>query len=232
MPENDYNDDSTWTRMRKLNGTFTICLSGAFGGAAPNLFRIASDLTHGDSLPTWSYVIGVIIFAGMGAGIARFYKETDTKKAILLGLSIPAMFQNVANDVSSHSVEAAMITPAIEETGKVLILHPPNTNASPAFSVIFLFKDEQRREEIKILARSTNEHKEPFFVNIPPLAEKVILTYRNSRSAPVTISYSSKQQWDIEVTRNTWSGIQRSIGLKGVAGWEIKLVPHKEGKKK
>lgn len=81
-----------------------IALSAALGGVAPNLAVLAARLL-GESIvefPTLqraaAYGFGLLIMAGMGAGVAALWGETSYRKAFYLGFGLPAMVQlNFAN---------------------------------------------------------------------------------------------------------------------------------------
>jgi hypothetical protein len=73
----------------------TILLAGAIGGAAPALLTLALNYTGkartidvGD-LPF--YVIGTLILSILGAAVAWGFEEENRKKAVMLGISIPAL---------------------------------------------------------------------------------------------------------------------------------------------
>ena len=73
----------------------TILRAGAIGGAAPALLTLALNYTGkartidvGD-LPF--YLIGTLILSILGAAVAWGFEEENRKKAVMLGISIPAL---------------------------------------------------------------------------------------------------------------------------------------------
>ena len=84
--------------MSKL--VYPIC-AAAFGGTAPTLFGLAIDLTVvGKKLPNISFLLGLFIFAVIGAAVALIWKEQDCKRAFYLGIGLPALLQVGANSIT------------------------------------------------------------------------------------------------------------------------------------
>ncbi|MEK7397679.1 MAG: hypothetical protein AAB116_12175 [Candidatus Poribacteria bacterium] len=77
-----------------------VALSAAFGGLSPNLLSLGMDFINGKNLPNFTYFIGILIFAGMGAVVALIWRETDLKKAFYLGIGLPALIQVSAKSFS------------------------------------------------------------------------------------------------------------------------------------
>lgn len=95
-----------------------IALSAALGGIAPNLAVLSMRLL-GDVAPEYpslpraaAYGLGLLIMAGMGAGVATLWGETSFKKAFYLGFGLPAMLQlNIANLDSIRKAREAFEKP-------------------------------------------------------------------------------------------------------------------------
>ncbi|NIV72361.1 MAG: hypothetical protein GWN16_09565, partial [Calditrichae bacterium] len=76
-------------------------LSAAIGGISPNILRLAVSLMQENAeLPEASYLLGLAIFAVMGAVVALIWKETDLKRAFYLGIGLPAFIQMSAGELS------------------------------------------------------------------------------------------------------------------------------------
>ncbi|HBJ86910.1 MAG TPA: hypothetical protein DDZ88_24235 [Verrucomicrobiales bacterium] len=73
----------------------TILLAGAIGGAAPSLLTLALNYTGKartidlSDLPF--YLIGTLILSLLGTAVAWGFEEKNRKKAVMLGVSIPAL---------------------------------------------------------------------------------------------------------------------------------------------
>jgi hypothetical protein len=78
-----------------MNAKSAIALTAGFGGISPNLLRIAIDLTEKKEVAYIGigYVIGLLLFAIMGAGVAVIWGETDFKRAYYLGVGLPSLMQ-------------------------------------------------------------------------------------------------------------------------------------------
>lgn len=95
-----------------------IALSAALGGTAPNLAVLSARLL-GDVAPEYpslpraaAYGLGLLIMAGMGAGVATLWGETSFRKAFYLGFGLPAMLQlNIANLDSIRKAREAFEKP-------------------------------------------------------------------------------------------------------------------------
>lgn len=127
-----------------------IGLCGGFGGVAPNLFRLGSSLTRGDGMPEMTYFIGMMVFFSIGASTALAFGETDTRKAMFLGLGLPAMFQSAAQDVSAAVIESHLMMVPVAYAAE----DPPQRHmrvswqgevAPQDFSMIYSFEPEGRR---------------------------------------------------------------------------------------
>lgn len=92
-----------------------VALSAALGGIAPNLAVLSMRLL-GDVIPEYpsptraaAYGLGLLIMAGLGAGVATLWGETSFRKAFYLGFGLPAMLQlNVANLDSIRQAREAL----------------------------------------------------------------------------------------------------------------------------
>ena len=83
---------------------FPILFAAAFGGISPNLLRLAVSLMgENPRLPELTYLLGLSIFAIMGAVVAWIWEETDFKKAFYLGIGLPALIQMSAVEIRQNN---------------------------------------------------------------------------------------------------------------------------------
>ena len=71
-----------------------IFLAAGIGGMAPGLFNLAKimlSLSPNPTLPGFIYLVGLLIFFGLGGLVAVIFGETDFRKAFFLGISLPAL---------------------------------------------------------------------------------------------------------------------------------------------
>jgi len=85
---------------------------GALGGITPNLVTLAGQLTAKNAeLPNATYLIGLLIFAGLGAAVAYIWQERNLKKAFYIGIGLPSLIQlNIANLGTTHQPHPVAIS--------------------------------------------------------------------------------------------------------------------------
>jgi hypothetical protein len=94
-----------------MNAKAAIALTAGFGGVSPNLLRIAIALQRKeDPGVDGSYLIGLLLFALLGAGVALIWGEKDFKRAYYLGLGLPSLMQ-VAVATATQNQTPPTITP-------------------------------------------------------------------------------------------------------------------------
>jgi hypothetical protein len=86
-----------------------ILLAG-FGAIAPTMFKLANSFISNPTTPApqFVYYVGIVIVYFFGACIARAFKETNTKKAFLLGLSLPGIISSAA-PINSSSIKLSQV---------------------------------------------------------------------------------------------------------------------------
>lgn len=211
-----------------MNDKLFVGFAAAFGGVAPNVFRVATRLTGGADLPGLSYLIGMLMFAAMGACTALFFEETELKKAFFLGLGLPAMFQSGVNDLSVPADRAAVLfAPAVlaaesSEPGPIpLVILPVD---APPYKVAFRSSTERRREVVEV-NRPGNRQK----LEAPAWARTFVVSIGESTSKPKKLMRGrSPPTFRLRVRRLPWSGLKEAVGVRGVAAYEI-LVERDEG---
>jgi hypothetical protein len=71
-----------------------IVIAASLGGIAPNIIRTGIALTGNNAtLPEWTYVFGILIFAIMGGAIGWVCEEENLMKAFYLGIGLPSLIQ-------------------------------------------------------------------------------------------------------------------------------------------
>lgn len=130
-----------------------IALTAGFGGISPNLLRIAIDLTGKKDIAylDLGYVIGLLLFALMGAGVALIWGETDFKRAYYLGIGLPSLMQ-----MALATATQGPMPPAAFPVQAVTVPAPPERStsfslfATPAFA-----ETPPSREKTEALAQAT-----------------------------------------------------------------------------
>ena len=208
-----------------MNPKFGIGLSAAFGGIAPNLFRVATELTGGKGLPEWSYVIGVLMFASIGAATALAFGENDSKKAFFLGLGLPALFQSAAQDVSTAAARL-QLTPVVyawEEPERIVTISWQGDVDPETFSLIY--GGEKTRRRVK------DDFVDPEHFSrgrAPRWMRSVQVVIGDAKTGP-------RSDW-VDVPRGRMpvhliltvdhrplTGLQKAVGIRGVQDYSVEL---------
>lgn len=77
-----------------VNGKIVIALTAGFGGVSPNLLKLAMGLTGGSKhVPevNLGYLVGLLLYAAMGAAIALIWQERVPRRAFYLGIGLPSL---------------------------------------------------------------------------------------------------------------------------------------------
>lgn len=217
--------------MKKKIG---IGLSAGFGGIAPNLFRLASDMTKGEGLPEMSYIIGVMLFAIMGAATALALGETEARKALFLGLGLPAMFQSAAQDVSASAAllelePVAYASSVVEEPErKVSVVWKGDVYPEP-FSLIYRGRDEKRRlkDDFTDLGEVVSDYCPTWVTGVQLVVGDVL---SGPRSDWVDFRPGdSELRFVVTVEQKGWTGLQKAVGLRGVDEYAVTLELAEDG---
>jgi len=209
-----------------MKGWIIIAMAAGFGGIAPNVFRLATDLQAGMPLPDLSYTVGVIMFFIMGAGVALAFGEDNAKKAFFLGLSLPAMFQSGASDVSAQAVAklfSGSVVYAAEEAPekRVIITYAPE---SPDFSFIFYGEKRGREERLLLDDIKTSRRDRSSYLEVPSWATSFKVVILDSKQESVSYSIFKKKEWKVDITEKSFRGFKQSIGIKDPERWEITVA--------
>lgn len=211
---------------------FWIILSAAFGGISPNVFRLAVSLTQGnDDLPGATYLLGLLIFAVMGAAVALIWEETDFKRAFYLGIGLPAFIQMGAGEISTAE-KMATLTPA---PARVAVQqHAPRyadmavlpaarrsegrqiklifREYQPRCSVVFAGGDSTAQLPVDFPPRTLNKT-----VKVPDFAGSFRIRIGVSYSNPLTLDNDPDTipAYRITVVKSWWNGFRQALGLRG-----------------
>jgi hypothetical protein len=91
--------------------TILMGLAGGIGGASSNLLDLARHLTASNPVPPGIlWIVGTLIFFGLGAAVAMVFQETDSKKAFFLGIGLPALIAAAATTNAPISQQQLMPT--------------------------------------------------------------------------------------------------------------------------
>jgi phospholipase C len=207
-----------------------IFVVGAFGGSAPTLLRLAMDLvSHTVTIKKIdiSYLLGVLIFALLGGGIAAVWKETDIKKVFYIGLGLPSLVTVVTLNGLQPGSSPAGSAPSpkavgmfwIPSTSTVLAKNKPVPNRIVRFLVPpeavesgliahFHLPDEP---EIAVPVKGFD------YMNVPDDASSVRLTSSVAESDFFLLSSSPGTERTVNVRAevNNSHGFFYALGIRG-----------------
>lgn len=90
-----------------------IFVVAGIGGSASSLIDLATTLTRREP---WSfgisYFIGVLIFFALGCVMAWVFEETDRRRALFVGLSMPALISSAQTQLDARSRSYASEPPS------------------------------------------------------------------------------------------------------------------------
>ena len=214
--------------MKKLS----VLISAAFGGISPNLLNLGISLTKGGTLPEWTYIIGLMVFAILGAGVAAVWKETDLKRAFYLGIGLPTLIQLNVNSVYQQDYTISSIDKTAMFTfvstvnaqdlnpieGRKIEFIVPNQSIAQ-YDVVFLSRDSSKKllQKINIAGR--------VIIDVPDFASFIVIGKGFSKSAKVRLPQEPNTIITIEVSmkKKKWSGFLQSIGIRRVPTYTINL---------
>jgi hypothetical protein len=208
----------------------SVILAGAFGGALVPLLRISLAFTN-QSLERppeigVAFWLAVVLLALLGAGVAWGFKETQTPKAIVLGLSLPSFLQIAVSDVSQKTVrhsERTAILPSIVsiafaqaetrlDRSSVKLVPARSieiaTTNSTGYSAILFDSSGKQRATFKVLDERT------FSSPIPDDAASIQFQAGESTSPHYSLSTNigSATRFDLEVARAKQYGWWQAFG--------------------
>jgi len=212
-----------------LEGRYA-CGAAAFGGVATSLFPLAVELTHGKGLPNASFLVGLAILAAMGGLVALLFGETNYRKAFFLGLSLPSLIQVGADSVSN----TADVAPGQTQVGfrllPVAYAQAPEQPAAgrtlkivaapgmPAYEVVFVSADGKQQEKVSLDAGTAEK-----VIRVPDYGSRFEVRVGGSRSESQPLGSAGTTVANVSTQENTWSGLQRSLGVKHADRYEVSV---------
>jgi hypothetical protein len=181
----------------------------------------------GASLPSPSYLLGILLFAFMGGVTALAFDEVDKRKAVLLGLGLPAMFQSSAQDMVAISSRANLIMPIayameFEEPKRPVQILWEGEVEPAKFSLVYRFEDETRRLKDDFAPTLKAEH------YCPPEATGVQAVVGDIATGPRTGWLELDPGLEplnliLTVRPKLWSGLQKAVGIRDAASVSVEL---------
>jgi hypothetical protein len=216
---------------------------GAFGGVAPNLVRVFVNYSSPNPQPITSqpvfYCVAMVGFAAVGALVAWAFKEKNLKRALFIGVGLPAMFQvGTLQSVPASSPLPPSSAPPMAGTELSFSLvssayaqPPPSPSASvpgrklnftgdpknPPYTVAFYGPDNK--------LQSTHEVTNPASqsVDVPDAATKFALQVGESTSSSyeLTKTASAVMKAEVKISEKASSGFLQGVGLAKGKNYEI-----------
>jgi hypothetical protein len=239
-----------------------VFLSAGFGGVASNLLKLAVLLTGGPvPLPGVSYAatysLGLVFMAGLGGATALALKETSPKKAIFIGLGLPAFLQvGAANISQAYAPKPESGMTAVEDTvGR----HWGFASTAFADATIPVRRrpvpsPAVTKPVVKTIVIETAGDKKPQSVTFYSKDKKMLQVIPASdfidNSGTITVpsgassfsvNYhgipSQKMQIDettgpakvsVEIKQKPWSGLYNAIGINNAKSWDVDVQQQKQ----
>ncbi len=204
-------------------------LAAGFGGIAPNLLRLATDLMTGAALPGLSYILGMMIFAFIGGFTALALGELEARKAFFLGLGLPAMLQATVQDVSSHQAASFEMFPSAyamvvgEEPHRPVSVRWVSADSEQMeFSLIYQGEDSNRRLKEDYPPRFKSKGRAPMW------ATSVQAVLGDAKTGPRSDWLDFRLgdyelEFVIEAVPLPWSGLKKAVGLQA-RSFSVSLV--------
>jgi hypothetical protein len=219
-------------------------LAGAFGGIAPNLLRVAISLTATQHKSVTDdpalYILGMIVLAVLGGAVALAWKETDLRKAVLLGVGLPSLLQ-IAGLESSRpasgpsgkpptqtaiSFSVPLVSSAYAQTSAPVTTSPSFTGRTidlvgdkntPNYEVSFFQHDGQQLSTRNVTKPSMQT------IEVPETATSFAIQRGNSTSPAYDLPKvpNSVKQVDVEIAPKKANGFLQALGFDGSSEYVI-----------
>ena len=209
-----------------LHHKFAIFLAGAFGGIAPTALRLAIDLVQERrtiSELSASILVGVGLFALLGAGVAVVWKEEDIRKAFVLGVSLPSLITIITSTATAPRAGLAAIssnysTSEAGTAGHFSFAYSP----SNARILRIILPSEIGYEGaqaifgcgLALVARNIEPQAD---IDVPGCADSVVIVTPDAQSSKIPI-----ESWDnlrsvitLSAKKNPWFGLAYAVGVRG-----------------
>lgn len=209
-----------------MNQKIPIMFAGAFGGSFANILGVAIALTKGEPLPQPSYLLAVVLFALLGAGVAAVFEETVLKKAFLLGIGLPSLLQlsignataetGTARRVGAPSAYYWLVSPVYaqgalaEVPGRTLELSGVSERTPTELIFLSGQKEVERRPWVSTMQGSK--------IPVPGAATHFRVEVAGDRSATEQLSTLANESSSmaVEVKESDWSGLLKGLGVRDI----------------
>lgn len=139
-------------------------LWGGFGGVLPTVSKMASTYVAapGTPLPEIGLLLGVVLWAIVGGGVALSNTNYETRQAIFAGIAAPAVLANLISGVTSQATphESAMLfgiaayaQPSdVQDAGGGAVIFSPSVNGGlPRSDALPVTAEVKTGDETKIV---------------------------------------------------------------------------------
>ncbi len=234
-----------------------VILAAGVGGMAPNLLKIALLVTAGppvtmpDVAFILTYAFGLVILALLGAFTAWALKETNLRKALFIGMGLPAFFQVSASNISQIYVPKTDVA-AVQKTSLISspffigiayaeqvksvkkpviaakTLNVRVTGNKIPDSIVFFSANHKLTQSIPITSTDTAK-----IIELPilPEAQSFNLNYNKTASQGIALeSINLKSTITVKVEENVWSGLLQAIGFQNAEKYKISVYEKNGGK--
>jgi hypothetical protein len=195
--------------------TSKIIAAGALGGISPTLIRLAIDFVNGNSSINQlnaSILLGIALFAFLGAGVAAVWGETDLKKVFYVGLGLPSLVTVIASHGTAPASNAAsLFSPSAvfaaddAVAGRSLKVQLPADLAGAQPQVVF---STGAGDQTVAMSNSG-------VVAVPPSATSVRIQSSVGSSNQVTLPRTTGAQITVKTTaeKSAWYGFKYAVGV-------------------
>jgi hypothetical protein len=223
----------------------TAIVAGAVGGVGPNLLRLIINYSSPNPHPMinqpFSYCLALLGFAALGGFVAWGLEEKDFKRALFIGIGLPAMFQlGSLQSLPSSSTAPPSDAPPLAgiETSFSLIssayaqppagpsaavhgrkLHLTGDHNLPSYTVAFYGPDNKLRSTQTVTNPASQD------VEVPDTATKFALQLgeSTSRSYELLNSASAVIRAEVKIHERAASGFLQGVGLAHGGRYEIEV---------
>jgi hypothetical protein len=223
-------------------------IAGALGGIGPNLVRLIVNYSSPNPQPMisqpLSYCAALLGFAVLGGLIAWGFHEKNFKRALFLGIGIPAMFQvgTLQSLPSATPLPPSSAPPlagwerAVSLVGTAYAQQPTAPSApvlgrklgltgdpkTPPYTIAFYGADNKLQSTQPVANPGSQT------VDVPPAATKFALQVGESTSPSYELSKTPSTfiKAEIKITEKTGSGFLQGVGLAKGKQYEIQIRLH------
>ncbi len=245
------NSGGLFTRSHLL-----IAFAGGIGGASSTLINLAKDLIANQSFspPGIGFFIGAAIFFFLGALVAFFFNERNLAKALMLGISIPALLvvgQSKAEEQPYQIYQPERVTifddsiPSAEAQSQDVQLttqanseKPPTANTTEIWELQLYKKPsvECFKCTLRFYANDEKLLSEEHFIedsniqsfDIPNGATRfgIIGNKFNAETWSLPSEIGQNIEYDFDYEYNFWKDLRRGLGSNKFKSFDPTISPH------